>query len=45
MEYYRLEYPNTEYIDCTSVNLPLKSEKSDYPDMVMTHEAYTNISK
>lgn len=41
MEYYTLEFANREFIHCSSINLPLKSEGSDFPDIVMTHEAYS----
>lgn len=41
MEYYTLEFADREFIHCSSVNLPLKSEGSDFPDIVMSHEAYS----
>jgi len=42
LEFYTLEFVNKDFIHCSSVNLPMKSENSDFPNSHLSYEIYTS---
>lgn len=44
MEFYTLDHASKDYSLCQSLNLPLRSNNSDLPDMFVCHEVYSDES-